>query len=338
MSPKWSYPYLRVTTRCTNPASLAFICPDLLGRADGPMPPVRRGDVPRLRRGHEPPRRAPVVQRLRDAPAVRHDRRGDRPQRRIEDGVALRRPLREMPTHPGVVLRTTDIGRAPSARPMRLAVLADVHANLPALAAVLRDVDSLSPAGLWVAGDLVGYNPWPNEVLQILRDRHAKAIRGNHDRGVLGDDPVRSNKLAGALAPPRSVDPALRAPSGPLRHRRGRDRDPADRPPDGTRGPPVRGRVTSADFRSIPLRRSGRLGPAPCSPSSSARAGRHGPLPRRRVSMLDAARDDRKLALSEVQGPSRSSIRSRPFSTRNSSSSRSWWCQTNSPFTFTSFT
>src|SRR5206468_439713 len=82
---------------------------------------------------HEPARWAPVVQRLRDAPAVRHDGRGDRPQRRIEDGVAFRRPLREMPTHPGVVLRTTDIGRAPSARPMRLAVLADVHANLPAL-------------------------------------------------------------------------------------------------------------------------------------------------------------------------------------------------------------
>ena len=81
---------------------------------------------------------------------------------------------------------------------MRLAVLADVHANLPALEAVLRDVDSLSPAGLWVAGDLVGYNPWPNEVLQILRDRHAKAIRGNHDRGVLGDDPFRFNELAAA--------------------------------------------------------------------------------------------------------------------------------------------
>src|SRR5438094_8296748 len=171
MPPEWSYPYLRVTTRCTNPASLAFICPDRLGRADGPMPPVRRGDVPRLRRSHEPARRAPVVQRLRDAPAVRHDRRGDRPQRRIEDGVALRRPLREMPTHPGVVLRTTDIGRAPSARPMHLAVLADVHATLPAPAPPRRDVRSLSPAGLWGAGVLVVYNPWPNELLQLLRAR-----------------------------------------------------------------------------------------------------------------------------------------------------------------------
>jgi len=39
---------------------------------------------------------------------------------------------------------------------VRLAVLADVHANLPALEAGLRDVDSLSPAGIWVVGDRVG--------------------------------------------------------------------------------------------------------------------------------------------------------------------------------------
>ena len=79
---------------------------------------------------------------------------------------------------------------------MRLAILADVHSNLPALEAVLRDVDSLSPSGIWVAGDLIGYNPWPNEVLQILRDRQTKAIRGNHDRAALGEDPFRFNELA----------------------------------------------------------------------------------------------------------------------------------------------
>src|SRR3989440_3115761 len=81
---------------------------------------------------------------------------------------------------------------------MHLAVLSDVHANLPALEAVLADVDRLSPAGIWVAGDLVGYNPWPNEVLQILRDRHAKAIRGNHDRAALSGDMGRFNELAAA--------------------------------------------------------------------------------------------------------------------------------------------
>src|SRR5439155_625071 len=79
---------------------------------------------------------------------------------------------------------------------MRLAVLADVHSNLPALQAVLADVDRIGPDGIWVAGDLVGYNPWPNEVLEILRERHVRAIRGNHDRGAIGGDTFRFNELA----------------------------------------------------------------------------------------------------------------------------------------------
>ena len=79
---------------------------------------------------------------------------------------------------------------------MHLAVLADVHGNLPALEAVLADVDRAAPAGIWVAGDLVGYNPWPNEVLQVLRDRKVHAIRGNHDRAVLEGDTSKFNELA----------------------------------------------------------------------------------------------------------------------------------------------
>jgi putative phosphoesterase len=79
---------------------------------------------------------------------------------------------------------------------MHIAVLADVHANLPALEAVLADVDRAAPAGIWVAGDLVGYNPWPNEVLRILRDRGVRAIRGNHDRAAVSGDLHWFNELA----------------------------------------------------------------------------------------------------------------------------------------------
>ncbi|MCI4371679.1 MAG: metallophosphatase family protein [Thermoplasmata archaeon] len=79
---------------------------------------------------------------------------------------------------------------------MRLAVLSDVHANLPALQAVLADVDHVAPEQIWVAGDLVGYNPWPNEVLEILRERHVRAIRGNHERAVLGGTTFAFNELA----------------------------------------------------------------------------------------------------------------------------------------------
>ena len=79
---------------------------------------------------------------------------------------------------------------------MRLAVLSDVHSNLPALQAVLSDVDRVAPDGIWVAGDLVGYNPWPNEVLEILRERQVRAIRGNHDRAALSGDTSWFNELA----------------------------------------------------------------------------------------------------------------------------------------------
>ncbi len=81
---------------------------------------------------------------------------------------------------------------------MRIALLADVHANLPALEAVLRDVDNLGVDQIWVAGDLVGYNPWPNEVVRVLKDRHVRAIRGNHDRAALSGDTSWFNELAAA--------------------------------------------------------------------------------------------------------------------------------------------
>jgi len=83
-------------------------------------------------------------------------------------------------------------------RDVRIAVLSDVHANLPALRAVLADLDAIRPDEVWCAGDLVGYNPWPNEVLEILKARRVKAIRGNHERAVLSGDTSWFNELAAA--------------------------------------------------------------------------------------------------------------------------------------------
>src|SRR3989441_5354431 len=94
---------------------------------------------------------------------------------------------------------------------MRLAVLSDVHSNLPALQAVLADVDRIAPDGIWVAGDLVGYNPWPNEVLEILRERHVRAIRGNHDRAAIGGGTFRFKELAGGAG---SREPGHPGPPG----------------------------------------------------------------------------------------------------------------------------
>jgi diadenosine tetraphosphatase ApaH/serine/threonine PP2A family protein phosphatase len=70
---------------------------------------------------------------------------------------------------------------------MRLAVLPDIHANLAALEAVLADLDTLPAVDeLWVCGDIVGYGPQPNEVIEQLRRRAARAVMGNHDGAALG--------------------------------------------------------------------------------------------------------------------------------------------------------
>jgi putative phosphoesterase len=68
---------------------------------------------------------------------------------------------------------------------MRLAVLADIHANLPALEAVLEDLRRYEPDGLLVAGDLVLGGPQPNETVRRLRSARTWIIRGNSDGDLL---------------------------------------------------------------------------------------------------------------------------------------------------------
>jgi predicted phosphodiesterase len=67
---------------------------------------------------------------------------------------------------------------------MKLALFSDIHANLPALEAVLADIDRRSPDGIYCLGDLVGYNVWPNEVINIIRSRGIPCIAGNYDFGI----------------------------------------------------------------------------------------------------------------------------------------------------------
>lgn len=68
---------------------------------------------------------------------------------------------------------------------MRIAVLSDIHGNLPALEAVLAD---LSPYdAVWQLGDVVGYGPQPNEVVARLVKENATGVRGNHDAAAIGE-------------------------------------------------------------------------------------------------------------------------------------------------------
>jgi diadenosine tetraphosphatase ApaH/serine/threonine PP2A family protein phosphatase len=69
---------------------------------------------------------------------------------------------------------------------MRVAVISDIHSNLPALEAVLADVDRESPDEIWCLGDIVGYGPQPNECADLVRERSALSLCGNHDLAVLG--------------------------------------------------------------------------------------------------------------------------------------------------------
>lgn len=67
---------------------------------------------------------------------------------------------------------------------MRLAILADIHGNLPALEAVLNDIGQPAPEGVIVAGDFIG-GPQPNETIGLLRSLPGWMIRGNSDENVL---------------------------------------------------------------------------------------------------------------------------------------------------------
>jgi len=67
---------------------------------------------------------------------------------------------------------------------MRIAVVADLHANLPALRAVLRDMAALECDRMWCVGDIVGRGPHPNEVIQELRRVEVPTVQGNWDEAV----------------------------------------------------------------------------------------------------------------------------------------------------------
>jgi diadenosine tetraphosphatase ApaH/serine/threonine PP2A family protein phosphatase len=69
---------------------------------------------------------------------------------------------------------------------VHIAVVSDIHGNLPALEAVLAAIDREGVDELWCLGDLVGYGARPNECCAAIRTRAATSLCGNHDLAVLG--------------------------------------------------------------------------------------------------------------------------------------------------------
>ncbi|WP_227353039.1 metallophosphoesterase family protein [Haladaptatus salinisoli] len=79
---------------------------------------------------------------------------------------------------------------------MKVGVISDVHANRVALDAVFDDMPPVD--ALLCAGDVVGYNPWPAECVEVLRDRVTAGVMGNHDRAVVSETAFGFNSMASA--------------------------------------------------------------------------------------------------------------------------------------------
>jgi putative phosphoesterase len=67
---------------------------------------------------------------------------------------------------------------------MRITILSDIHGNMPALDAVLTDLGSRHSDAVYCLGDLVGYAPFPNQVVDRIRREGIATIMGNYDDGV----------------------------------------------------------------------------------------------------------------------------------------------------------
>lgn len=105
---------------------------------------------------------------------------------------------------------------------MRVAVISDIHANLPALEAVLEAIDGAGIEEIWCLGDVLGYGAEPDECADLVRERCAICLVGNHDLAVFGVLDIaafseaaaeavawtRENVSERSLAPLRELEPA----------------------------------------------------------------------------------------------------------------------------------
>jgi len=67
---------------------------------------------------------------------------------------------------------------------MKLAIISDIHANLPALEAVISDIEDKKVDNIFCLGDLVNFAGWDNEVIDFFRHEKIMCIQGNHDERI----------------------------------------------------------------------------------------------------------------------------------------------------------
>jgi putative phosphoesterase len=72
----------------------------------------------------------------------------------------------------------------------KIAIISDIHSNIFGLEAVLKDIEKKKNVDEIICmGDVVGYYPYPNECLELVKEYCSITMLGNHDAGVLGDEP-----------------------------------------------------------------------------------------------------------------------------------------------------
>jgi diadenosine tetraphosphatase ApaH/serine/threonine PP2A family protein phosphatase len=81
-----------------------------------------------------------------------------------------------------------------------VAVITDIHSNLPALEAVLAEIDKRGLKEIWCLGDVVGYGADPDACTDLVRERCRVCLVGNHDLAVLGDLDISAFSEAAAEA------------------------------------------------------------------------------------------------------------------------------------------
>lgn len=89
---------------------------------------------------------------------------------------------------------------------MKIAIFSDVHANLPAFEAFLKDLDEKKPDAVYCLGDLIGYNVWPNEVIAEVRRRGIATVTGNHDFKIKKETDVADKNYAYHIVSPENKD------------------------------------------------------------------------------------------------------------------------------------
>jgi putative phosphoesterase len=79
-------------------------------------------------------------------------------------------------------------------RHMKIAFLADIHSNIHALNEVFKKIETLNVNEILCCGDIVGYNSFPKECIELLREKNVKSIKGNHDQIISTDETHLLNK------------------------------------------------------------------------------------------------------------------------------------------------